>query len=73
MRPHKAQLWKRLLDQIEVAGLMGGREMAYELLMMTSPRIERQNHRVRWQGKTQSADVALGPLEREGWMELGKD
>lgn len=44
---------------------------------MTPPRIERLRKITAYEGKAkhclQMAGVALGPLERDGWMELAKD
>jgi hypothetical protein len=51
--------------------------MEYKPLTMTPPRIERLRKIVEYENKAkhslQMADVALGPLEREGWLELAKD
>jgi hypothetical protein len=51
--------------------------MEYKPLTMKPARIERLRKITEYEGKAkhclQMADVALGPLEREGWMELAKD
>ena len=51
--------------------------MEYKPLTMTPPRIERLRKITEYEGKAthclEMAGVALGPLEREGWMELARD
>jgi hypothetical protein len=51
--------------------------MEYKPLSLTSTRVERLRKIMEYAGKAkhcvEMADVALGPLEREGWMELAKD
>jgi hypothetical protein len=51
--------------------------MEYKPLTMTPPRIERLRKITEYEGKAkhsqQMAEAALGPLERQGWLELAKD